>query len=467
MGGGLMQLVAYGAQDIYLTGNPQITFWKSVYRRHTNFSIESIEQIFSGEADFGKRVSCTISRNGDLINQVFLEVQLPALDTSYLNEPAGGAADYASLGWTNAIGHALIQTVEVEIGGQKMDKHYGVWMDIWDELTMTAEKQAGFDQMIGAQGTDIALKSSGTLSTLYFVPLQFWFCRNPGLALPLIALQYHEVKINIEFRPVMQCLVALDSAGERVTSGDGSPGAGFSLSSDGRANVKFTYAQLYVDYVYLDTEERRRFAQDSHEYLIEQLQHNGSETINLRENLQESRKMNFNHPVKEVVWVFQRTDNAPSNGGNVASNDWFNYSTADPGDVEPAPYTGDLMSPERQAAKIQLNSHDRFSPRSAKYFRLVQPFEFHTRVPSKHIYVYSFGLRPEDHQPSGTCNFSRIDNAVLWFKLSNNSLCSPDHATSAWGLVFDDAKTGTLSLFATNYNVFRVMSGMGGLAYSN
>ena len=195
---------------------------------------------------------------------------------------------------------------------------------------------------------------------------------------------------------------------------------------------------------------------------MEQLQHNGTETITLKPSLQESRKMNFNHPVKEVVWVFQRAVNAPQNGGNVATNDWFNWSSADPGETEPAPFTGDLMYTGRQAAKIQLNSHDRFSPRSALYFRLVQPYEFHTRIPSKHIYVYAFGLRPEDHQPSGTCNFSRIDNAVLWFRLSDNAACPPYHVTtSAYGAVFSDTATGTLALFATNYNVFRVMSGMG------
>jgi hypothetical protein len=464
-----MQIVAYGAQDIYLTGNPQITFWKSVYRRCTNFSIESIEQIFSGDADFGKRVSCTISRNGDLINQVFLEVELPALLTSYLDDPTGGAGDYSQIAYTNAIGHALISAVEVDIGGQRMDKQYGTWLEIWNELTITAEKEAGYNQMIGKQNADIGLKNTANIARIYFVPLQFWFNRNPGLALPLIALQYHELKINIEFRPVMECLVALKNDGDRITSGNGGiPGNGFTLSSDGRANIHFNYAQLYVDYVYLDTEERRRFAQEAHEYLMEQLQHNGTETIALKPSLQESRKMNFNHPVKEVVWVFQRSVNAPQNGGNVATNDWFNFSTSDPGETEPAPYTGDLMYTGRQAAKIQLNSHDRFSPRSALYFRLVQPYSFHTRIPSKHIYVYAFGLRPEDHQPSGTCNFSRIDNAVLWFRLSDNSATPGYHATtSPYGPVFSDTATGTLALFATNYNVFRIMSGMGGLAYSN
>lgn len=463
-----MQLVAYGAQDIYLTGNPQITFWKSVYRRCTNFSIESIEQVFSGEADFGKRVTCTISRNGDLINQVFLEVELPALQTNYLEDPVVGS-DYSNIAYTNAIGHALIKEVSIEIGGQKIDHQYGVWLEIWNELTITAEKEAGYNQMVGKQDADIGLKNTANISRIYYVPFQFWFNRNPGLALPLIALQYHEVKINIEFRSVMECIVALQNDGDRITSGTGGiPGNGFVLSADGRANIHFNYAQLYVDYIYLDTEERRRFAQQSHEYLIDQLQHTGVETIPFRPNLQESRKLNLNHPVKSIMWVFQRSVNAPQNGGNVATNDWFNFSTSDPGETEPAPFTGDIMHTGRNASKIQLNSHDRFSPRSALYFRLVQPYEFFTRIPSKHIYVYSFGLRPEDHQPSGTCNFSRIDNAVLWFRLSDNQACPPYHVTTSfYGPVFSDSASGTLSIYAINYNVLRIMSGMGGLAYSN
>ena len=152
------------------------------------------------------------------------------------------------IAYTNSIGHALIQTVQVDIGGQPIDKQFGVWLEIWDELTQTAEKEAGFNQMIGKQVADIGLKNTANLSRVYYVPLMFWFNRNPGLSLPLIALQYHEVKISIEFRPVLQCLVALRNDGDRITAGTGGiPGNGFVLSSEGRANIHFTYAQLYVD----------------------------------------------------------------------------------------------------------------------------------------------------------------------------------------------------------------------------
>ena len=389
MGGGLMQLVAYGAQDIYLTGNPQITFFKVVYRRHTNFSMESVVQTFNGSVGFGNRVTCTVSRNGDLINRMYLQVSL------------GAAADSNS--YVDWVGHNLVKSVEIEIGGQRIDKHYGDWLHIWNELSQTAGHYDGYkamvsgvDGLMSASNNDLELGSDAAREL--YIPLQFWFCRNPGLALPLIALQYHEVKINIEFASASAVMK------EEVTT------------------APTMSAELYVDYVYLDTDERRRFAQVSHEYLIEQLQFTGDEAG------ANSIKLNFNHPVKELVWV-EKASSAK---------------------------VGEYMT-SYDTALIQLNSHDRFSARKPAYFQLVQPYQHHERVPitmgtststsdSANINVYSFALKPEEHQPSGTCNMSRIDNAAL--KLSN---CSSD----------------VVKVFAVNYNVLRIMSGMGGLAYSN
>merc|ERR1711966_363169 len=342
MGGGLMQLVAYGAQDIYLTGNPQITFFKVVYRRHTNFSMESIEQTFNGAADFGKRVTCTVSRNVDLMHRVYLQVTVPEIDNS------DSTSD-----WVDWLGHALIKNVEVEIGGQRVDKHYGDWMHIWNELTQSAGKKDGYGTMVGETVDG---------KTDLYIPLEFWFCRNPGLALPLIALQYHEVKINLEFRSAAECM-----------DGTTTPSTTPSLLA----------ASLYVDYIYLDTDERRRFAQVSHEYLIEQLQFTGAESlVNSETN---KVRMNFNHPVKELVWVADGDTATPLTWQDVTGN-----------------------------VKMLLNGHDRFAERDSTYFRLVQPYQHHTRIPDdKHVHCYSFALKPEEHQPSGTCNFSRIDNATL------------------------------------------------------
>ena len=459
MGGGLMQLVAYGAQDIYLTGNPQITFFKVVYRRHTNFSMEAIEQTFNGSADFGKRVTCTVSRNGDLMHRVYLQVTVPSV----------GVADGVQFRWLNHLGHVLIKYAEVEIGGQRIDKHYGDWMHIWNELSQEAGKKAGYANMIGnvpalTLNTTDANNATVTPEMDLYIPLEFWFCRNPGLALPLIALQYHEVKINIEFRGASDCY-------------DGTPTAAPSLAA----------ASLFVDYIYLDTDERRRFAQVSHEYLIEQVQFTGDESVSSVSN---KIKLNFNHPCKELIWVVQPDANIASTvtGGK----QWFNYTdavdttdylTGNPDD----PYGGGLvMQPVTVAnasdagpgypsstgqqtgnyiqwsakdkgfnpvfsAKLQLNGHDRFSERMGRYFNLVQPYQHHTNVPKTGINVYSFGLKPEEHQPSGTCNMSRIDNATLQLTLTAAAVAG-------------DAK---VRVYATNYNVLRIMSGMGGLAYSN
>ena len=508
MGGGLMQLVAYGAQDIYLTGNPQITFFKVVYRRHTNFSMEAISQSFNGNSDVpsgtsSNQASATISRNGDLIYKMYVTIE----------------------GLTEKLdkGSALVKEAELEIGGQKIDRHYEEWNTVWNELTTPESKAIGLKSMIG----DIGIAgSTGVLMTQY--PLNFWFCRNPGLALPLIALQYHEVKVLLTLKNPM-------------TTGTG--------PSD--KSVK-----LFVDYIYLDTDERRRFAQVSHEYLIEQVQRQAG-------TIDTSQKLVFNHPVKELIWTEEST-------------------------------THD--------AQLKLNGHDRFSKQNAEYFQLRQPFDYHTAVPrqnlpsaarttialagtgdivtgtgfvgtvagdlitisgdgtifttaattgknfltvataavftattivgqtvmitvggtvdgtmlnshaagavlfgvvsemaadgvsitfesapvdnsgvslsddgvlnfqlhttdnlmfsvvkdsviteartskmTKKINVYSFALKPEEHQPSGTCNFSRIDTAIL------------------------DVNGGLDGgfIYAVNYNVLRIMSGMGGLAYSN
>jgi len=523
-----MQLVAYGAQDIYLTGNPQITFFKVVYRRHTNFSMETIEQTINGNSSAtGATGNVTISRNGDLVHRI------------YVTSSTAGIFK----------GDELVSEVELEIGGQRIDRHYKEWNQIWNELSTPESKAIGLKSMLGCIGS-----SGSTGAGMVQVPLNFWFCRNPGLALPLIALQYHEVKLKITW---------------------GTLGA---TSASGASAAR---CKVMCDYIYLDTDERRRFAQVSHEYLIEQVQKQSA-------SVSQSQKLNFNHPVKEIIWTSAATNS----------------------------YTD---------AKLVLNGHDRFSAQEEEYFQLRQPFDYHTSVPrqnlpsialdgnerieimdgtqsvgeqvsvgrnpgdgmlqtigqisdttvaangslntaitgaadvaadtnatrgylfhevnlttqgsgvtslkvgdtvqivvigarsaaesttntksitttvrsvtldadltslvgtllqfnttllqptfalaadngiiiksitkiatptigcrtskmTKKINVYSFGLKPEEHQPSGTCNFSRIDTAKL---------------DTGANMGADD------NIYAVNYNVLRIMSGMGGLAYSN
>lgn len=214
----------------------------------------------------------------------------------------------------------------------------------------------------------------------------------------------HEVKFNISFNSLATCTVGGPTGSPSITA-----------------------ASLYIDYVYLDTDERRQFAQVQHEYLIEQLQYAGAESYS---NTSVKSKLAFNHPVKELVWVFT---------GHADVEDWSNFSSDDA--------TGNGQTVDD--AKLQLNGQDRFAVRPGTYFNVVQPYQHHTRCPSDGIYVYSFALNPEQHQPSGSVNMSRIDNATLLLTLSSG------------------AGSGQLHVYAVNYNVLRIMAGMGGLAYSN
>ena len=532
MGGGLLQLVSYGAQDIYISGNPQITFWKVLYKRHTNFAMESIEVTFNGQADFNKRVTAVINRNADLMYRTYVQVVLPAVDF-------GSVTQLQRFRWLNYIGHRLIKTVELEIGGQRIDRQYGDWMQIWTQLTQDAGTIAALDDMIGnthdlvlmkdrrgyaldascagSELTNTCAPRAGTPARTLYIPLQFWFCRNPGLAIPLIALQYHEVRINVEFEQWLNCTYY------ELTTGQTAPTSIQSL----------TAASLYIDYIYLDTEERRRFAQQTHEYLIEQLQFTGAESITSSSN---KIQLNFNHPVKELVWVVQRdsfVDCTPNQmfiqevngcqpfnytddfstegivmdvlgrgslgGGAVSAgnrvpttlNDgpsgpylpglgiqagpslqgasWLDSNLGDAGNDQALVFEDTtnyllakviLQSGVRcegknpvEVAKLQLNGQDRFTEREGRYFSRVQPYQHHTRTPTQGINVYSFALKPEEHQPSGTCNFSRIDKATLQLTVSVNTVRS--------------GRTAQVRVYAVNYNVQRVMSGMGGLAYSN
>lgn len=399
MSGGLIQLVTIGAQDMYLTSSPQVTFFRAEYKRYTNFAMESIENTFSGTADFGKRVNTTIQRNGDLLSKVYLQVALPDVVVS----------DASGFAWCNEVGHFLIKNVDVEIGGSRIDRQYGTWMSIWASLTLPVGQQTGYASMIGDISDLKSTVTNGTLTgkTLY-IPLQFWFCREYGLAIPLIALQFHWVKINIEF----ETLANLTHADHPNYTGTPQLGS----------------ASLYCDYIFLDTDERRRFAQSKHEYLIEQLQFTGDESLSGTSN---RIKMSFNHPVKELIWVVQ-DDNRKQN----------NFTDADDA-------TG--VNPT-STAKLQINGHDRFAERAGEYFNNVQPYQHHSNTPLTGVNVYSFAQHPEKYQPSGTVNMSRVDNATLALSLTSAAAAGSNPVIKIYGL---------------NYNVLRIMSGMGGLAYSS
>jgi len=497
MGGGLMQLVAYGAQDIYLTGNPQITFFKVVYRRHTNFSMESIEQTWNGSGDSaagGGSVSATISRNGDLVSRMYIQYIPNKFKLKAASDNTTKGTDICS-----NIGHSLLKEIECEIGGQRIDRHYGKWLTIWNELTeINPLNEKGFaltiPQTVNGAATgpmaneDVLEDTSGNIVTAFprpfnstdranfhgreprstdndadsddlnhtqptrndlmsynhkgfaihkdvsnaaeefivaaptiaTVPLQFWFCRNPGLALPLIALQYHEVKINLK----------IEESSKLIQGGATAAAAEMDISNAG--------ITLWVDYIYLDTDERRRFAQVSHEYLIEQLQLDSSKDFSSVNN----HTLNFNHPVKELIFA-----GVPGQCINVGDGG-VSAGGSDKGPATPLSITSGASDTTKLS--IKLNGHERFAERKLRYFTRTQVYQHHTGhggvTIRDSIGVYSFALKPEEHQPSGTCNFSRIDNAEL----------------STTGNI-----TNKLDVYAVNYNVLRIMSGMGGLAYSN
>jgi len=539
MGGGLMQLVAYGAQDVYLTGNPQITFFKVVYRRHTNFAIECIEQTFNGTADFGRTVTCNIARNGDLITKMYLKIELDSTDEGH------------KYNFVENLGNVVVEQAKVEIGGSKIDEQYGDWLNIWNELTGSISQKRGYNKMIG---NDPELRKLSTNKHAYsmYVPLQFWFCRNNGLALPLIALQYHDVRVTFKFKDARECV----------------------NSHQSRNDIRFKDATLLIDYVYLDSEERKRFAQASHEYLIEQLQYTGEESVNTQSD---RFRLNFNHPCKALYWalklgkytsghkvvsvnddgdvdierfakvVWMATRSGVQAGGEEVQVDGDDVEGAGRAkelstglrelakkinaqfvfDENVAPGAAKVNAPAKLAnvvllknectsrdvslwnadaiieglskvaggknnqklvdnhslehrqhsnyglyvdgsenpvveGKLQLNGHDRFSTRSGNYFNYVQPYEHWSNTPADGVNCYSFALNPEEHQPSGSCNMSRIDNATLLLKLGERNGPSNSNFGSEW--LGDDS---VIQIYTVNYNVLRIMSGMGGLAYSN
>ena len=436
-----MQLVAYGAQDVYLTGQPKVTFFQAVYKRHTNFAMENIQQTVNGTPSNSGRVSVTIARNGDLVGNMYVALQ-PTLAASANLTSDNSTAD---LCW---VAERAIASVELTIGGQRIDKHYQTWFRLYAEVFLSESDKINYGKLTTTQLNDTTNKN------YVYLPLLFFFNRNPGLYLPLIALQYHEVRLDFDLTSTF-------------------------TNYFGASSQVF---EVWANYVYLDTEERRRFAQKGHEYLIEQVQHTGGDSIT---SASQTVRLSFNHPVKELVWCYQNT-------ASTATNSMWNFSTSCANvhvtaNVAPTtigsalPHTigaprlygaGTLASnifwiEEGSAVagaagkevgpmkdfKLVLNGQDRFKEQLGKYFNQYQPYVYHSGTPYPGIYVYSFALQPEEHQPTGTCIFSRIDNAqvAVWLKTASAT----------------NAAYNLQKMFAVNYNILRIQSGMGGLAFSN
>ena len=418
----LLQLVAKGRQDLYLTSNPQFTFFKHVYRRYTPFAIESIPIEIDGTLDFGRRISTVLPRRADLLSTLFLEIDLPAIppDTT---DPENPIPIY----WTNNIGHSLIDYVSIEVGEKEIDRHTGEWLQIWSELITPADKKDGFNQMVGHWNVypDTA-QSAGPLSLS--IPLRFWFCNSIGAALPLIALQAHPVRLIIQLRrfqdlwwsPILSCSSVACSA----TVNPVSPAR----------------LQLFGDYIYLDPDERKRFVATDHEYLIEQLQFTPPQAVP-RNIASINIPLTFNHCCKEFIWVIKQ-DHIQK------AHEWMNFSNLYQSVGGTCPESGTLQD-QISTALIQLDGYDRFERRNATYFRIVQPYQRHTNIPNDFIYLYSYSFRPEEEQPSGALNCSKIDTINLNLVFNPATIADDRHVT----------------VYATNYNIFRVVGGLGGLAF--
>ena len=533
MGGGFLQLAAYGEEDLYLTGNPQVTFFVSVYKRYTNFSIENIRQYFTGEVDFGKKVFCSLDKIGDLVNDIFIHIKLPSLIefNKKINIKIKNSDDDSpkTYHWVNYIGNALIDYVEVEIGGVVIDKHYGLWLQIWSELTIPEEKRQGYYNMVGYSSYDNTNDyfQNQTEYELY-IPLNFWFCRDRGLALPIIALQNQEVRINVAFRQASELIIRKNCTLSDIYKSNcykERHNKDEVLSTKTLINIgglKLKEANLYVDYIYLSDDERRYFAQTKHEYLIEQVQLN-TNTLYSRGKIGVNGKIcdikngvldnnssdisgcgpiirthkveiNFKHPVKELIWVFTSQNMIEINEKtNYQGNEWFNfgintnpncidsenseeyYAFNDNNDINDNlnnyiidtiddeecydldVYTGKTISKKyginaqsispMDDAVLYIEGRERFQKREYQYFKLLQPYQRHTNIPVDWIYIYSFAFEPEKITPTGTCNFSRIDNSHFVFNISKY-LINP-----------------RLNIFATNYNLLVIKDGYCGLMY--
>lgn len=430
MAGGLMQLVAYGAQDLALTGVPEITYWHSVWKRHTPFSVESVEQTVNGAIDFGKRVTVTVSRNGDMLSNTWLEIKL--------------TSSSAEAAWYPA--EALIKEITLEIGGQTIDRHYSDWFRMYDELFHTKEQKEAYRRMTNF---NMAEENTATskVSRRLFLPLKFWYCNEPGAAIPLVACQFHEIKLHITFASAAEMLGIDTAVAPEV--------------------------KIYCDYVYLEAEERKRYATQSHELLISQVQFTGSETLPVTVGDSTTNtvstvnvRLNFNHPTRFLAFAVKGTHH-----GMYTTAPYVPGASVNGYDIDGEfAIHNDAYAPVH-TVKLQLNGHDRASVRSGRWHNEGVPYQVCSTHPASGIYLWSFALDPRKSQPSGTCNFSRIDNATLQLQLKKTASGSVDGAgVSEEDQIVEDGNARNLRnliVFAQNYNLLRIVSGMAGLAFSN
>ena len=405
MAGGEIQIMSVGKQDKFLMGKPQITFFKAVYKRHINFAIETKTHQFFGGVDYGKKSECLISKDGDLISGLSLHIELGSLNTSIQNSTECSDIEEAVFSWVNGIGHALIDAVEIEFDGITIDRQYGEWYEIWAELSQSAEKKSGYDRLVGKKSNAGFSCRSFSGKVELIVPLQFWFCKKYGLALPILAIIDQEIRLKVRWKKFDQLWIT------------NKLGSIPSLRPSFRCTVM-------IDFVLLDVKEKLNFLSKRHFYLIEQIQSNGGSMFR-KNNMKPKVKLNFYHPIKELIWVFQRSDALTASDTHYG-NDWFNFTKALDYNT-----TDDFFS----TGRLLLDRSERFKCMPAIYFRLYHPWKHHTKSPNNFIYCYSFALKPEEQQPTGSCNFSNFTSRILELTIENP--IDSDYFISVYGINYN------------------------------
>ena len=408
MTAGALQLNFIGPQDKHLTGNPQMTYFKSVYKKYSNFAKDTKKISFENKVQFGSEHICVIPYDGDLLSDIYLNIELSELISSNNNENWAG--------YINGLGYSIIESAEIQVGGLTIDKLDSNWLDIYNEL---------FDQrsdtLIGKFNTDVTLQENNTAQKLY-IPLPFWFSKNSGSSLPLIALRNHEIKIKIKFRNLNEII--------KSDINTYSP------------NTPIINANILANFIHLDTEEQTYFTSNPHEYLIEQLQTLSDTSIISTTNIKKI-PLEFSHPIKSIYWVILNDMNHTQN--MKTGNNWLSYTSSN-----------SLHSDTFNSAKITINGQDKMISMDSTYYRNVLPYETQMYFPRKYIYSYSFSLHPGQYQPSGSINYSRIQkgNSHLEFTFNNTNTVG-------------GSTNGKIRIYGINYNILRIEKGQGGLLYMN
>lgn len=478
----ILQLVSWGTQDAALTANPTVSFWKNLHKRYSQFALDTYEQTFSGQPDWNKRVVCNINRLADLLWKTYIQVELPdvTINASSTSEKAVGFR------WLESLGHILLRETEIHIGGTMIDRHYGLWLHIWNEMTLSAGHFNGYQNMIGNTPDLTDLKyiykdSSGNYQShegqvensyltvkgkRLYIPLQFWFCRHTGTALPLVALQFHDIRLYCSFAASTDCYWA------GVKDDINSDSSKWETKMNEVSVPSIENANVLCCYVNLDAEERKRFATKQHEYLIDQLQGPNEEATS---QTTYKMRLTLNHPVKCLYWVVRKEDHMDDKAETLGKQ-WFNFTddstTSNSVDLLNASAGGGFHNVYMKAlqgngdnpvynAKIQLNAQDRTMEHDGRYWNLVQPYQSHTNIPPNGVNVYSFALHPESFQPNGTCNFSRIDSATIILKLTDKTVkYKQDNGVKVHS-------NCVIYVFGVNVNTLKIIGGMGGVTWAS